>query len=71
MIINYTKAHYLVSILAIIIRIAQAVQEKLPLVSVIMSSYNRGPYLQRAIESIFNSTYTNWEIVIVDDGSHK
>ncbi|TNV87705.1 hypothetical protein FGO68_gene4671 [Halteria grandinella] len=36
-----------------------------------MSSYNRGPYLQRAIESIFNSTYTNWEIVIVDDGSHK
>jgi len=41
----------------------------LPLVSVIMPVYNRQSYIQRAITSVFNQTYNNWELIVVDDGS--
>lgn len=42
---------------------------KSPLFSVLMANYNNGQYLQAAIDSIFSQTYTNWEIILVDDGS--
>ena len=38
-------------------------------VSVIMPAYNRGYIISRAIESVINQTYTEWELIIVDDGS--
>jgi glycosyltransferase involved in cell wall biosynthesis len=40
-----------------------------PLVSVLMTSYNRERYIGEAIESVMNSTYKNFELIIVDDGS--
>lgn len=40
-----------------------------PLVSVLMTAYNREKYITEAIESVLNSTYTNFELIIVDDGS--
>ncbi len=40
-----------------------------PLVSVLMTSYNREKYIAEAIESLLQSTYTNFELIIVDDGS--
>lgn len=40
-----------------------------PLVSVLTTVYNREKYLAQAIESILNSTYENWELIIVDDCS--
>ena len=40
-----------------------------PLVSIIMSVYNGGQYLLEAVQSILNQTYTNFEFIIVDDGS--
>ena len=40
-----------------------------PLVSVLMTSYNREKFIASAIESVVASTYDNWELVIVDDGS--
>lgn len=39
------------------------------LVSVITPTYNSKDYIRDTIESVKNQTYTNWEMVIVDDGS--
>lgn len=41
----------------------------MPKVAVIMACYNARPYLPDAIESVLNQTYTDFELVIVDDGS--
>ena len=40
-----------------------------PLVSVLMTSYNREKYIAQAIESVLASIYKNIELIIVDDGS--
>ena len=40
-----------------------------PLVSVLMTAYNREKYIGEAIESVLASTYTNFELIVVDDGS--
>ena len=40
-----------------------------PKVSIIIPSYNRFKYLQNALDSIYAQDYTNYEIIIVNDGS--
>lgn len=40
-----------------------------PLVSVLMTAYNREKYIAEAIESVLASTYNNFELIIVDDCS--
>jgi glycosyltransferase involved in cell wall biosynthesis len=39
------------------------------LVSVLMTAYNREKYIAQAIESVLHSSYTNFELIIVDDCS--
>jgi glycosyltransferase involved in cell wall biosynthesis len=40
-----------------------------PLVSVLMTSYNREKYIAEAIESVLASSWRNFELIIVDDQS--
>lgn len=42
----------------------------MPLVSVLMTAYNREKYIAEAIESVLSSTYQNFELIIVDDCSN-
>lgn len=40
-----------------------------PMVSIIMPVYNSEQYLSVAIDSILNQTYSNFELLLIDDGS--
>ena len=40
-----------------------------PLVSVIISSYNHAPYVEQAIQSVLDQIYPNVELLVIDDGS--
>lgn len=37
--------------------------------SIIIPTFNRASFLTKAIESVLTQTYTDWELIIVDDGS--
>lgn len=42
---------------------------QLPLVSIITPTFNAGKFIASAITSVQNQTYTNWEMIIIDDCS--
>lgn len=41
----------------------------MPFFSIIIATYNREKYINIAIESVIKQTVTDWELIIVDDGS--
>ncbi|MDU9391773.1 glycosyltransferase [Pseudomonas japonica] len=43
--------------------------DKQPLVSVIIASYNHGPYIEQSIQSVLEQTYPHIELLVIDDGS--
>uniref|UniRef100_B8HRA4 Glycosyl transferase family 2 n=1 Tax=Cyanothece sp. (strain PCC 7425 / ATCC 29141) TaxID=395961 RepID=B8HRA4_CYAP4 len=43
--------------------------EELPLVSVILPVYNGEPFIEKTLNSILTQTYSNFEVLVIDDGS--
>ena len=39
------------------------------LVSIIIPTYNHSEYLKRALNSVINQTYENWEAIVIDNYS--
>lgn len=44
-------------------------KETLPMVSVIIPSYNHDKFISDSVISIINQTYSNLELIVIDDGS--
>ncbi len=40
-----------------------------PLITVYITNYNYGNYIKKAIKSVLNQTFKNYELIIIDDGS--
>ena len=38
-------------------------------ISVIIPCFNHGLYINEAINSVINQSYSNWEIIVINDGS--
>jgi len=49
--------------------ISPSTNTSIPRVSVLMAVFNTKAYLREALESIRNQTFTDFELVVVDDGS--
>lgn len=43
--------------------------QETPLISILLTNFNREQYLRKAIDSVLAQTYTNWCLIIVDDAS--
>ena len=41
-----------------------------PRISVLMLTFNRPQFIGRAIQSVFDQTFRDWELIVVQDGNH-
>ena len=39
------------------------------MISIIIPAYNAADYLAQTIESVLNQTYSDFELILIDDGS--
>ena len=63
------RSRYIAARTQITIVANQPLAEKQPLLSVIIPFYNRGDTIEETIRSLKNQTFTNFEVILVDDGS--
>jgi len=47
----------------------QGVEHNTPLISVILPTFDRADLLPRSISSVLAQTFTDWELIVIDDGS--
>jgi teichuronic acid biosynthesis glycosyltransferase TuaG len=41
----------------------------LPVVDIIVPNFNKGEFLKKCLESVFNQSYKKWKLIVVDDNS--
>ena len=41
----------------------------MPKFSIIIPVYNVEDYIKKCLDSVFNQTYTNYEVIVVNDGT--
>jgi len=46
---------------------SEIIKETTPLISVVIPTYNRVEHLMRAVKSVYNQSYENIEIIVIDD----
>src|SRR5690606_37985604 len=54
---------------ALKIKLINPIVKPEPLVSIIIPTYNRAHLIGETLDSVLAQTYTNWECIILDDGS--
>ena len=69
MVSNFSKKSSYASIFVDILKKTGITNEMKPYISVIIPSYNRAAVLERAIYSVLRQSYTDFELIVVDDGS--
>ena len=42
---------------------------RMPAVSIIIPAYNSSPYIEDALDSVFAQTFTDYEVIVINDGS--
>ncbi len=47
----------------------KSASEELPLVSIVIPTYNHAHFLGKALQSVIDQTYPNWEAIVVDNHS--
>ena len=52
-----------------VLSVCRKVAQKKPAVSVIIPNYNHARYLQKRLESVFNQTFKDFEVILLDDAS--
>lgn len=41
------------------------------MISLVVPAYNEGPVIQPAVRSLLELDYPNYEVLVIDDGSHR
>ena len=47
----------------------KALGTELPVVSVVVPTYNRSIYIRETLDSVLRQAFSNFEVIVVDDGS--
>jgi glycosyltransferase involved in cell wall biosynthesis len=42
----------------------------MPLVSIVIPAFNAGSFIGRALEAVRQQTHAEWEVIVIEDGSH-
>ncbi len=66
---NANNMNYLTTHINVLLQKQKDLFNDLPLVSVIVPSYNQADWLPKTLESIIAQTYPVWEAVVINDGS--